>query len=60
MKLTTASMDLKVDQARTKKVKPNKFPIRGGICFMQIKNSWIQVLFWLLQYSLSIFPIPFS
>ena len=43
MELTTASMDLKVDQARTKKVKLNKFPIRGGICFMQINNSWIQV-----------------
>ena len=43
MELTTTSMDLKVDQARTKKVKPNKFPIRGGICFMQINNSWIQV-----------------
>ena len=28
--LTTASMDLKVDQARTKKVKLNKFTVRGG------------------------------
>ena len=31
MKLTMASMDLKVDQARTKEVKPNKFPVRESI-----------------------------
>ena len=43
MELTTASMDLKVDQARTKEVKSNKFTIRGGVCFLQIDNSWIQV-----------------
>ena len=34
MELTTASMDLKIDQARTKKVKPNKLTARGGICFI--------------------------
>ena len=43
MELTMASMDLKVDQERTKEVKPNKFTIRGVICFIQINNKWIQV-----------------
>ena len=43
MKLTTASMDLKVDQARTKEVKPNKFTIQGAISFIQINNNWVQV-----------------
>ena len=43
MELTIASMDLKVDQARTKEVKPNKFTVRRAICFIQIDNSWIQV-----------------
>jgi len=31
MNLTTASMDLKDDQARTKKVELNEFTVRGGI-----------------------------
>ena len=31
MNLTTASMDLKDDQARTKKIKLNEFTVRGGI-----------------------------
>ena len=53
MELTTASMDLKVDQARTKKVKLNQFIVRGGVCFIQIDSSWIQVYLWLLQHSLS-------
>ena len=34
MELTTANMDLKVDQARTGKVRLNKFTVRGGICFI--------------------------
>ena len=43
MELTTASMDLKADQARTKKVKLNKFTVRGGIFLIKINNNWIQV-----------------
>ena len=43
MELTTANMDLKVDQERTREVKPNKFNVQGGICFIQINNRWIQV-----------------
>ena len=39
MELTTASMDLKVDQGRANKVKLNKFTVRGGICFIQINNN---------------------
>ena len=31
MNLTTASMDLKYDQARTKKIKLNEFIVQGGI-----------------------------
>ena len=31
MNLTTASMDLKDDQARTRKIKLNEFTVRGGI-----------------------------
>ena len=31
MNLTTASMDLKDDQVRTKKVELNEFTVRGGI-----------------------------
>ena len=31
MNLTMASMDLKDDQARTKKIELNEFTVRGGI-----------------------------
>ena len=41
MELTITSMDLEVDQARTKKVKLNQFTVRVGICFIQIDSSWI-------------------
>ena len=43
MELTTTSMGLKVDQARTKKVKLNGFAVRRGIFLIQISNSLIQV-----------------
>ena len=45
MESTTVSMDLKVDQVRTKKVKLNKFTVWGGICFIQINNNWYKYNF---------------
>ena len=39
MNLTTASMDLEDDQARTKTVKLNDFTIQGG----QIYINWLQL-----------------
>ena len=65
MKLTTASMDLKVDQVRTKKVKLNKFTVQGGIflyklitvgykynfdCYNILSLSFLIPLLWRVSY----------
>ena len=39
MNVTTASMDLKGDQARTKEIKLNNFTVRGGHTYI----NWSQL-----------------
>ena len=45
MNLTTANMDLKDDQARTKKIKLNDFTVRGGILSYKSITVWYKYNF---------------
>ena len=58
MKLTTASMDLKDDQASTKNIKLNEIVVRGGqLSYKSIKHV-ISVILNTTVFFFSIFPIP--
>jgi len=60
MNLTTASMHLKDDQARTRKIKRNEFTVRGGI--LSYKSITVGYKYNFDYYSLFslLFQIPSS
>ena len=65
MNLTTASMDLKDDQARTRNIKLNEFTVRGGkFSYKSIKQvtntTLIATVFFSLHFRVPIYEGPLT